>query len=319
MIRKRNECANLAVEETLKWKRLLALRHWLAWLGMAILYVLSYLPFSWQRALGAKLGLLAMRLLKSRRRITAINLKLCFPELDASAREKLLVHSFRMLGIGTLLSGLAWWGSTKRIRKLITQVRGLEHVEQAQEKGKGIILLSAHFVTAELGGRISSLLLPVPLNIMHRRQSSDVAEYVLQQARHRYIKDVILRANVRQMLRCLKNNEGIFYLPDQNFEQEHSIFVPFMGVNTLTLSATARFAKMNDCAVVPCFCFIRDDGKGIDVEYFPALENYPSGDEVADTTRINQIFEDVIRQHPAQYMWLHRRFKIRPPGEASVY
>ncbi|MSP53746.1 MAG: LpxL/LpxP family Kdo(2)-lipid IV(A) lauroyl/palmitoleoyl acyltransferase [Gammaproteobacteria bacterium] len=309
----------MAVEQDLHWKRLLALRHWPAWLGMAILYTLSHLPFSWQHTLGARLGLLAMRILKSRRRIAAINLQLCFPELDAAAREQLLIDSFKMLGIGTLMSGLAWWGSERRIRKLICEVRGLEHVRQAQAQGRGIILLTAHFVTAEIGGRISSLLLPIPLNIMHRRQSSDVAEYVLQQARHRYIKEVILRANVRKMLRCLKSNEAIFYLPDQNFEQEHSIFVPFMGVNTLTLSATARFAKMNDCAVVPGFCFLREDGKGIDVEYFPALDNYPSGDEVTDTTRINQIFEQVIRKHPAQYMWLHRRFKIRPPGEASVY
>lgn len=309
----------LTTEQKISWKTLLASRHWLAWFGIALLYVISHLPFTWQCALGAKLGLLAMRILKSRRRIAAINLQLCFPELDASAREKLLIDSFKMLGIGILSSGLAWWGSTARIRKLIIQVRGLEHVAQAQQKGKGIILLSAHFVTAELGGRMSAILLSLPLNIMHRQQSSEVAEYVLQRARHRYIKEVILRANVRQMLRCLKNNEAIFYLPDQNFEQEHSIFVPFMGVNTLTLSATARFAKMNDCAVVPCFCFLRDDHKGFDVEYFPALENYPSGDVVVDTTRINQIFETAIRKHPAQYMWVHRRFKIRPEGEKSVY
>lgn len=294
-------------------------KYWPTWLGMGILYLISQLPFSWQRALGARLGLLGMRLLKSRRRIAAINLQLCFPDLDACTREKLLIDSFKMLGIGILTSGLAWWGNTARIRNLITQVRGLEHVVQAQQKGKGIILLSAHFVTAELGGRMSSILLSLPLNIMHRQQSNDVVEYVLQRARHRYIKEVILRANVRQMLRCLKNNEAIFYLPDQNFEMEHSIFVPFMGVNALTLSATARFAKMNDCTVVPCFCFLRDDGQGFDVEYFPALENYPSGDVVADTTRINQIFETEIRKHPAQYMWVHRRFKIRPLGEKSVY
>ena len=309
----------MAAEQNLHWKRLLAVRHWPTWLGMALLYILSHLPFSWQYALGARLGLLAMRVLKSRRRIAMINLQLCFPELDVASREQLLIDSFKMLGVGTLISGLAWWGSERRIRKLICKVQGLEYVQQAQARGQGIILLTAHFVTAEMGGRISSLLLPIPLNIMHRRQSSEVAEYVLQQARHRYIKEVILRANVRKMLRCLKNNEAIFYLPDQNFEQEHSIFVPFMGVNTLTLSATARFAKMNNCAVVPGFCFLREDGKGFDVEFFPALENYPSGDEVADTTRINQIFEQAIRKHPAQYMWLHRRFKIRPPGEASVY
>jgi KDO2-lipid IV(A) lauroyltransferase len=310
---------DLTTEPNISWKNLTAPRHWPAWLGMGILFILSHLPFSWQRALGAKLGVLAMRILKSRRRIAAINLQLCFPTLDAAAQEQLLVDNFKMLGIGTLISALAWWGSDRRIRKLIKDVRGVEYVQQAQMKGKGIILLTAHFITAEMGGRISSLLLSPALNIMHRRQSSEVAEYVLQQARHRYIKEVILRSNVRQMLRCLKNNEAIFYLPDQNFEQEHSIFVPFMGVNTLTLSATGRFAKMNHCAVVPCFCFLRDDGQGIDVEYFPPLENYPSGDDVADTTRINRIFEQVIRKHPAQYMWLHRRFKIRPPGEASVY
>ena len=309
----------MTVNQKTSTKNLWLPRYWGSWVVMGILWVCSQLPFALQVALGARLGLVAMSLLKSRRRVAAINLKLCFPELSGGEQERLLAESFKMLGVGVLTTGLAWWGSERRIKQLIGDVKGLENVTKAHAQGKGIIFLTGHFIGAELGARMCSLLLPMPLNIMHREQSSRVAEYVLQKGRHRYIKEVILRANVRQMLRCLKDNEGIFYLPDQNFEQEHSIFVPFMGVNTLTLAATSRFAKMNHCSVVPSFCFLRTDKTGYDIDFSPALENFPSGDKVADTIRINQIFEQAIRQHPAQYMWLHRRFKIRPPGEPSVY
>ena len=294
-------------------------RCWLMWLPVFILWLFSKLPYHCQFSIGKALGLLAMKVLPARKRIARINIEHCFPELSVMEVEKLVRDSFIALGQGVLTSGLAWWGSDRRIKKLINNVSGKENLQQAFAQHRGVILLTCHFSAAEIGARMSALLCPNPLNIMHRQQNNLVFEHVLQKRRRRYIKEVILGEEVRKMIKALKNNEGVFYLPDQNFEREHSIFVLFMGVNTLTLTATARFARMNNCTVLPCFCFQRADGKGFDVEYQPLLENYPSGNERDDAIHINQVFEKAIRKHPAQYFWVHRRFKIRPEGEENIY
>jgi len=298
---------------------LLRPRYWPTWLAIFILWLLAKLPYRLQFKIGKGLGLLAMRILTSRQRIARINITRCFPQLSTMQVEQLVRQSFIALGQGILSLAVAWWANSKRLRKLIVNVEGLPHLQQAFAKKRGVILLTCHTTADEIGARFTSLLCDNPLNIMHRQQSNVLFEHVLQKKRHRYIKQVILRANIRQMLKALKNNEGVFYLPDQNFEENHSIFVPYMGINTLTLTATARFARMNHCVVLPCFCIQRADGKGFNVIYQPALEDYPSGDERADAIRINQIFERVIRAHPEQYLWVHRRFKIRPKGEAPFY
>jgi KDO2-lipid IV(A) lauroyltransferase len=305
-------------QQTTVWS-LLKPRYWFPWFGISLLWLFAKLPYTWQQSIGKGLGLLAGRILKSRWRIAAVNLRLCFPNLSETEIQQLVRESFIYLGRGVLGVGMAWWSSDRRVRSLLANVSGLENLQRAFAQGKGVILLSGHFSFAEIGARFTHMLIDSPIHVMHREQSSVVFEHVLQKKRLRFFKSIIIRANVRQMLRALKSNEGVFYLPDQNFEQEHSMFVPFMGVNTLTLKATARFAEMNNCVVVPCFCYQRADGKGFDVEYWPALENYPSGDDYQDALRINQVFEVAIKKHPEQYMWLHRRFKIRPPGEPSVY
>ena len=294
-------------------------RYWPTWFAIFVLWLLAKLPYRLQFKLGKIIGLLAMSLFASRKRIARINISRCFPDLSTADTEALLRKSFIALGQGILISALAWWGKTKTIEKLIVNIEGKEHLQQAFAQQRGVILLGCHSTADEIGGRIISLLCSQPLNIMHRPQNNTLFEYILQKKRHHYIKKVILATNVRQMLRALKNNEGVFYLPDQNFKSEHSIFVPFLGVNTLTLTATARFARMNNCAVLPCFCSQRADGKGFDVIFQPILKDYPSGNDRDDAIRVNQTFEKMIKAYPEQYFWVHRRFKVRPPGEAPFY
>ena len=294
-------------------------RYWGEWFGVFLLWALSKLPYCCQVRLGRRLGLLTMRVMKSRRHVTQTNIAACFPELDTEQVQTLTRESYSALGQGILSAGLAWWASKRRMRRLLREVNGLEHMHQAFAQGRGVILLSAHFVADEVGGYFTKLVCEHELAVLHREQSSAVFEAVLQKKRGRYFNDTILRANIRKMIRTLKRNAGIFYLPDQTFEKEHSIFVPFMGVNALTLTATSRLAKMNNCVVLPVFCFQRADNKGFDLEFWPMLDNFPSGDDRADAIRINEIFAKAIRSHPAQYMWQHRRFKVRPDGEKDFY
>lgn len=293
--------------------------YWGSWIGVFLLWALSKLPYRMMLLAGKGMGLLTMHLLKSRRHITETNIRLCFPDLDATQVSDLARASYISLGQGVLSTGLAWWASDKRLRTLLHDVTGIEYLDEAFAKERGVILLSAHFTSGDIGGYFSNLLCDHSLTVLHRQQSSDVFESVLQKGRKRYFSSTILRANVRKMIRTLKSKAGIFYMPDQTFEREHSIFVPFMGVNALTITATSRIAKMNNCVVLPVFCFQRGDGKGFDMEFWPMLEGFPSGDDRADATRINELLAKAIRLHPEQYMWQHRRFKIRPEGEDGLY
>lgn len=294
-------------------------KYWGSWLGVFILWVSAKLPYRWQLQLGKGLGVLAYKIMKSRRRIAAINVSKCFPEYSTEKVDAMVRENFIAFGQGILSSAVAWWASDKRLKKLLHKVNGLEHLEAAFAKGKGVIILTAHFLFDEMGAHLTKLACQQTFSVMHRRQSDKVFEKTLQKGRTRYFNKVIIRDNVRGMIRALKQNHAVVYLPDQNFEREHSIFVPFMGVNTLTLTATARFAKINNCVVVPEFCYQSADGKGYELDIWPALENYPTGDDHEDAIRINQILEKAIRKHPTQYMWIHRRFKIRPDGEADFY
>lgn len=294
-------------------------KYWGSWFAVFILWSLAQLPYAWQLQIGKGLGLLAYKIMKSRRRIAAINLQKCFPEKSSLQIGDMVRENFIAFGQGLLSSAMAWWASEKRLHQLMRRVNGLEHLEAAFAKGKGVIILTAHFLFDEMGAHLTNLACQGTYNVMHRRQTDKVFEKTLQKGRSKYFKNVIIRDNVRGMIRALKNNEAVVYLPDQNFEREHSIFAPFMGVNTLTLTATARFAKINNCVVVPEFCYQSEDGKGYELDIWPALENYPSGDEYQDTVLINQLLEKAIRKHPTQYMWIHRRFKIRPDGEADFY
>jgi KDO2-lipid IV(A) lauroyltransferase len=306
-----------------KYMRLLSLfapRYWGSWIGIGLLKFFSFFPKKAIWSIGRGLGIFSMKILSSRVKIAAKNIALCFPELSPEKQAAMVKESFAMLGLGILTSTLAWWGSQRRINTCINSVRGRQYLEQAKAQGKGVIILSAHFAGLELASRImSSLAGETPINLLYQRPSDKVAAYVLDKARNRYFKNAFTRDNVREMMRGLKHNEMVIYCPDQSAAKEMSIFVPFMGVSTLTLTATSRFAKMSHCVILPACAYFNENGTGMDAEFFPPLENFPSGDERLDAVTTNEIFEKMIRAHPEQYMWLHRRFKVRPDGEPSVY
>ena len=203
----------------LRKKYLYKPKFWPQWFGVGVLKLLSVLPFSVQRKIGCGLGLLCYKILSSRRRIADKNLQACFPLLSSEEREALLKQHFVALGQGIVSVGMGWWASKKRLKRFIQKVDGLENIEAAFARGKGVILLSAHFTADEIGGRLIAELVEQPLNVMHREQSSEVFESVIGKARHGYLNHVILRDNVKTMIKCLKNNEGVYYLPDQNFEE----------------------------------------------------------------------------------------------------
>ena len=291
-------------------------RYWPVHIGMGLGWLAAQLPFGAQIMLGGLLGRLAFYFMRKRRRIARINLGLCFPEQDTAARRALLRDHFRALGIGVIETAMSWWTPAARLQGL-ARIEGLEHLHAALHAGRGVILLSAHFTTLEIGGRLLSL--HAPFHVLYRRHKNAAFEAVMQRARERHFEKAIPRDDMRGMLKSLKANMPVWYAPDQNYGAEHSIFVSFFGIPASTITATTRLARISGAKVVPFFQERLPGAAGYRLRLYPALEDFPCDDEAADTQRINDLIEAEIRKMPAQYLWAHRRFKTRPPGATPLY
>ncbi|MGA7801373.1 MAG: LpxL/LpxP family Kdo(2)-lipid IV(A) lauroyl/palmitoleoyl acyltransferase [Gammaproteobacteria bacterium] len=291
-------------------------RYWPTWLGLGLMWCLAQLPFAWQLGIGRAIGTLLERVSPRRRHIAAVNLALCFPDSTEAERRALLHGHFQSLGIGVVETAMSWWTPEHRLREH-ARIEGLEHLQRAHDAGKGVILLSGHFTTLEIGGRL--LALHAPFHVHYREHKNPVFDAVMKRAREARFEKAIPRGNMRAMVRSLKDNTAVWYAPDQNYGAEHSVFVPFFGVPAATITATSRLARMTGAAVVPFFQERLPDTQGYRLTLLPALEDFPTGDDDADARRVNAIIEEAILRAPAQYLWTHRRFKTRPPGAASVY
>lgn len=291
-------------------------RFWPLWLGLGLLWLVVQLPYAVQLRLGRGLGALMYRLAGARRRIAADNLRLCFPELSAAEHERLLKENFASLGITFFEMAISWWWPEARLRKL-AQVEGLEHLQQAQAEGQGVILLALHFTTLEMGGAL--LCQQHDLHGMYRAHKNPLFDYVQRRGREQRLISAIEREDVRGMLKLLRAGAAIWYAPDQDYGPKQSIFVPLFGIPAATVTATSKFARLGKARVVPMTQQRLADGSGYRVVVHPPLAEFPGVSEEADCQRINQWIEAAIRQCPEQYLWAHRRFKTRPPGEPKLY
>lgn len=285
--------------------RLFAPRYWPTWIGLGLLRMLEPLPTPALQWLGKWLGRMVRRLPVGFVRIARRNLELCLPELSAAERERVLTQHFESIGIALFETALAWWASDKRISDLV-EVEGLEHLQAAQAHGKGMLLLSAHFTTLEIGARALSL--HIPLNIMYRPSNNEVMSRFLASNRAERAKRAIKRDDVRTLITALKANEPVWYAPDQSYRKKGAQMVPFFGIACASNTATTRLAKMSGAAVLPYFPQRLANGR-YRMTILPALTDFPSDDAVADTTRYHQLIEAHVRKVPAQYLWIHRRFK----------
>ncbi len=295
--------------------RFWAPRHWPVWLGLALLRTVSLLPLRIQFTIGRGIGRIAYRLAGKRRGVVRRNLELCFPELSAQERQQLVRRHFGALGISIIEIGLGWWASDKRLLG-ITQFHGAEHIEQALAEGRSIILLTGHFTTLEASGRVLRFHSPAP-DAVYRKNRSEFVTELLRRARGRSVRTTIEKSDIKSMVRSLRQGVPVWYAPDQNYRRKNAANIPFFGIPAMTNTATSTLAKLGNAVVLPFFPRrLADDSYEITV--LPRLENFPSGDPVADTTRFVEILEERIRLCPEQYLWVHRRFKPQP-GEANPY
>jgi len=293
-----------------------SLRYWPTWLGLGLLRCLSHLPFAWQLETGRRLGRLLRAFGQRREQIATVNLALCFPDLAAAAREQILAELFESIGIGIMEMAMSWWSPDRKLRTLC-DIQGLEHLQAALRQGKGAILLSGHFTTLEIGGRL--LAQHAPFHVMYREHKNAAFEAVMHAARVRNFGKAIPRGDLRGMLNSLRDNIPVWYAPDQDYGAEQGLFAPFFGIPAATITATSRLARISGAPVVPFFQTRLPGSGGYRLTLYPALDNFPGASVEADTRRINAIVEEQVRAQPGQYLWVHRRFKTRPPGEPAVY
>ena len=289
-------------------------------LGIALLWLLwRLLPARVLGALGAGLGGLLYYLAGERRRIGATNLRLCFPEMGEAERDRLLRAHFRALGRATFQETVSWWGSRDEVERL-TRIEGAEHYQV--HAGKPVIWLAPHFVGLNIGGvRVTAEYAPIVS--LYARIKNPYVDRLMLDARTRFShadrhSEMFSRHDgIKPVIRAIRKGLPFYYLPDMDFGRKDAIFSPFFGVPAATVTGLSRIAKATGAVVIPCVTGWQGDGYV--ARLYPAWEDFPSDDVAADTRRMNAYIEERIREMPEQYFWLHKRFKTRPEGEASLY
>ena len=289
--------------------------HKLLAFGIFLAKMIAHLPLPFLLFLGRIAGRASYYIAKNRRKIIQRNIELCFPELDQKAQKKLIKDNFLSMGMAIFEVIIAWYMPRKQLEKHLVY-EGLENLEAYEKSGKGALLLTLHMTPLELGGRAISF--KTKVSGMYRPHENAYYEHVQYQGRYAQSGlEPITRDETRRMIKLLREGDLIWYAPDQNYGSTDHVFVPFFGVNTLTITATSTLCRVGRAAALPYYVTRKKNKYHIKI--MPMLDDFPTKDLKADTLRINQMFEKWILTAPEQYLWAHRRFKTRPKGEPSLY
>jgi KDO2-lipid IV(A) lauroyltransferase len=291
-------------------------RYWPTWIGLGLLRLSCLLPYRVQLGIGRMLGRIAHRLAGKRRAIARRNIELCFPELSLAERDELALAHFEALGMSIIELGLGRWASDRKLLAM-TRIDGAEHVRDAAERGVGVILLSAHFTTLEISGRVLCLHIP-PFEAVYRKNRSEFMTEILRTNREKSARGTIEKNDIKSMVRSLREGVPVWYAPDQSYNRKQSALLPFFGVPSMTNTATGTLARLGRAIVVPFFPRRLPEG-GYVLTILPPVEGIPGDDPVEDTKKYLEILERQIRLCPEQYYWVHRKFKNRPEPLPDVY
>ena len=291
-------------------------RYWGIWLGLTCLLFLTILPWFIQRQIAYLLATFLWKTLKSRRETTLRNLEVCFPEWSPEQVQQQAKQVFIDMMLGTFETLNAWYKSSWF--KDRTQIQGLEALQDAQKDGHGIILLGSHSTLLDAGGYICSQFFDT--DVVYRPQNNPLLDWLIYTAREPIYGEQVDHDDIRFLVKRLKQGHVIWYSPDQDFGLKQGVMAPFFGIPAATVTAQRRLVKVTKAKVLSVH-FYRTDEKNPKYQIIiePELDNYPTQDEVADATRINELLEMQLRRAPTQYMWFHRRFKTRPEGYESIY
>jgi len=257
-------------------------RHWLAGLSLGCLYLINLLPYPIKIRVGIGIGKLTYLCIRRRKHIADVNLKICFPELSDAERQQLLRRAFDNFGAGLIETAMGWWSPEAPIHKM-TEYIGIEHLEAAIAKGKGVILVGAHFVN-----------------------------YVLERGRSGSLLSLINNRDSRRILKTIRAGEMVWFAPDHDMGERLSVYAPFFEKNAATVTVTGRYAKLTGAPAIFCAHHRKPDNSGYTLRVTPLQEDFASLDDIEAATLVNQSIAEHILIDPAQYYWFHRRFKTQP-------
>jgi KDO2-lipid IV(A) lauroyltransferase len=290
--------------------------NWPSWLLVVVLWLLGKSPQFVGIHLSRPLGWLMFRVMKRRRKIAVRNIERCFPQYSKAEREALIREFFRSLARAVFEFAWSWSASDRRFRNMVS-LEGRDNLEAAHSLGKGVLVISAHITCLEIGGRIFGQV--AEASGLYRPLKNPVLEWYQNRARSKYPCHMISKKDVRIAIRLLRKGGLLWTAPDQDFGPGQSSFAPFFRIQTATLLAPRRMAELTGCAVVAMYLVYDAKTRKYKQKISPPLEDFPSEDLLHDLTRINEIMETQISLAPAQYWWIHRRFKTRPDGEPPFY
>ena len=291
-------------------------RYWPTWLVIGVLHLGAWLPWKLKIAAGKGLGHLAYHLARERRHFTEVNIRLAFSEKSPAEQKQLVKDSFLANGIGILEVATSLVRDVSFMQDRVT-FKGREYMEEARAKGKGVLVLGVHFSVLDFGGALHGLFYPG--DAIYKPHKNPVFNRFIQKGREKHYQQLIAQKDLKGLVRRIRQGHAVWYSPDQDFGRKVSVFAPFFGVEAASITMTARIARMTGAPVLPLRMHRNPDNYTYTLEYLPPLEDFPSGDDVADATRVNEIIEKMIRVHPEQYLWMHRRFKTRPDPEDPSY
>ena len=285
---------------------------------LALLWLLHWLPLPLLALLGRSLGRLLHAVAGARRRVALRNLELCFPGQLSHERQDLAREHFQWLGRSIVERSLLWYASAQRLKRLI-QVEGDVHLAERSERP--VMYLVPHFMALDVAGIAVLLFQRHKAVSVYQQQSNAVMDAAMRRGRLRFGNaEIFPRSDsAKPLLRAIRRGESFFNLPDMDFGERDAAFVPFFGVPAATLLAPSRMARALDMVVQPVLAEMLPGGQGYRVQFLEPWTEFPSDDALADTAALNRWIEAEIRRNPAQYLWVHKRFKTRPAGEASLY
>jgi KDO2-lipid IV(A) lauroyltransferase len=300
----------------LSLKHFVAPRYWPTWLLLGLLHFAARLSPRAQLGLGRLLGRLLRGVKQREYRVAARNLELCFPALGTAERNQLLLKHFESVGMSFVEMGVGWFTPIDRLLPRVA-IHGREHLDRALASGKGTLLVTAHFTTLEVGVAVLEALSP-RTSCMYRPQRNAMMDVMIRRGRYRFAKEQIPRDNVRALVRSLRDNYVVVYLPDQTYLGKQAELLPFFGEPAVTNIATSKLASISGAVVLPYF-FRRLPHGDYRVDIGPPLENFPSDSPREDARRLFGLLEDYIRLAPEQYLWLYKKFKGRPAPLPDPY
>jgi len=284
--------------------------------GLAIIWLLHFLPLRLLAPIGRAFGMALYLLARERRQVTHINLALCFRDWSEADRAGIARRHFQAFGRSVLEHGILWWSSKSRVQRTI-HIEGLEHWKAVA--GRPVIWLAPHFVGLDMGGiRLGS---EYRVASTYSRQKDPAFDAVLYGGRTRFVMPELFsrQEGLRPVIRAMREGVPFYYLPDMDFGERDSVFVPFFGVSAATITGLSRIARVARAVVVPAVTRQLPGPAGYELRFYPAWTDFPSDDVKADTRRMNAFIEERVLEMPEQYFWLHKRFKTRPPDQERFY